>query len=53
MAGVNRNGTVFGNGIQLFGYSEDIEIVRHAKRDFTAVFSTVERDSADMGLLMN
>ena len=52
-AGVHRSGTIFQKSIQLLAYADDIGIIRRTKRDVTAAFSAIERESTKMGLAVN
>ena len=40
--GVHRNGTIFQKSVQLLAYADDIDIIKHSKRDVTAAFSAFE-----------
>ena len=51
--GVHRNGTIFEKSIQLLTYADDIDIIGRSKRDVTANFSAIERQSAKMRLAVN
>ena len=44
-AGVHRNGTIFQKSVQLLAYT--------GKRDVTAAFSAIERESTKMGMAVN
>ena len=52
-AGVHRNGTIFRKSVQLLAYAVDIDIIDRTKRDITAAFSAIERESTKMGLAVN
>lgn len=53
-AGVHRTGTILGNKcVQLLGYADDIDIIGRTKRDVTAAFGAIERESARAGLAVN
>ena len=52
-AGVHRNGTIFFKSVQLLAYADDVDIIGRTKRDVTAAFSAIERESAKMGLVVN
>ena len=52
-AGVYRNGTIFQKSVQLLAYADDIDIIGRTKRDVTAAFSAIERESTKMGLAVN
>ena len=49
----HRSGTIFQKSVQLLAYAVDIDIIRHTKRDVTAAFSAIERESTKMGLAVN
>ena len=44
-AGVHRSGTIFQKSVQLLAYADDIDIIGRTKRDVTAAFSAIERES--------
>ena len=52
-AGVHRNGTIFYKGVQLLAYADDIDIIGRTKRDVTAAFTAIEKESAKVGLAVN
>jgi sorting nexin-29 len=53
-AGVHRGGTILGQKcVQLLGYADDIDIIGRTKRDVTAAFGAIERESARVGLAVN
>ena len=52
-AGGHRNGTIFQKSIQLLEYADDIYIIVHTKRDDTAAFSSIKRESMKTGLAVN
>ena len=52
-AGVHRNGTIFYKSVQLLAYADDIDIIGRCKRDVTAAFSAIEKESAKVGLAVN
>ena len=52
-AGVHRNGTIFYKGVQLLAYADDIDIIGRTKRDVTAAFAAIEKESAKVGLTVN
>ena len=53
-AGVHRSGIIFQKSVQLLVYAEDIDIIGRTKRDVTAAFSAIERESkSKMGLAVN
>ena len=52
-AGVHCNGTIFYKSVQLLAYADDIDIFGCTMRDVTAVFSTIERESAKIRLAVN
>ena len=39
--------------VQLLAYTDDIDIIGRTKRDVTAAFSAIERESTKMGLAVN
>ena len=52
-AGVHRSGTIFQKSIQLLAYTDDIDTIGRTKRNVTAVFSAIERESTKMGMAVN
>ncbi|XP_043065425.1 uncharacterized protein LOC122320881 [Drosophila ficusphila] len=53
-AGVHRTGTILSNRcVQLLGYADDIDIIGRTKRDVTAAFGAIEKESAKVGLAVN
>ncbi|XP_043063529.1 uncharacterized protein LOC122319800 [Drosophila ficusphila] len=53
-AGVHRTGTILTNRcVQLLGYANDIDITDRTKRDVTAAFGTIKKESAKVGLAVN
>ena len=52
-AGVHRNGTIFYKCVQLLAYADDIDIIGRCKRDVTAAFSAIEKESSRVGLAVN
>ncbi|XP_050745358.1 uncharacterized protein LOC127011601 [Drosophila biarmipes] len=52
-AGVHRSGTIFYKSVQLLAYADDIDIIGRSKRDVTAAFSAIEKESAKVGLAVN
>ena len=52
-AGVETSGTIFYKSVQLLAYADDIDIIGTSKRAVTAAFSTIERESAKVGLMVN
>ena len=52
-AGVHRSVTIFQKSVQLLAYADDIDIIGRTKRDVTAAFSAIERESTKMGLAVN
>ncbi|XP_020806218.1 uncharacterized protein LOC110182509 [Drosophila serrata] len=53
-AGVHRTGTILTNRcVQLLGYADDIDIIGRTKRDVTAAFGAIEKESAKVGLAVN
>ena len=51
--GLHRSGTIFQKSVQLLAYADDIDIIGRTKRDVTAVFGAIERQSTKMGLAVN
>ena len=51
-AGLHRNGTIFQKNLQLLAYA-DVDVLGHTKRDVTATFSAIERESTKIGLTVN
>ena len=49
-AGVHRHGTIFQQNVQLLAYANDIDNIGRSKRDATAAFSAIDRESTKMGL---
>ena len=52
-AGVHHNGTIFQKSVKLLAYIDDIHIIGCTKRDVTAAFSAIERESTKMGRAVN
>ena len=52
-AGVHRKGTIFYKGVQILAYADDIYIIRRTRRDVTAAFAAIEKESAKVGLMVN
>ena len=52
-AEVHCNGTIFQKSVQLLACADDIDIIGRTKRDATAAFSAIERESTKMGLAVN
>ncbi|XP_043064519.1 uncharacterized protein LOC122320475 [Drosophila ficusphila] len=53
-AGVHRTGTILTNRcVQLLAYADDIDIIGRTKRDVTAAFGAIEKESAKVGLAVN
>ena len=52
-AGVHRNGTIFQKSVQLLGYADDSDVIECTKRDVTAAFSAIERESTKMVQAVN
>jgi len=53
-AGVHLSGTILSNrSVQLLAYADDIDIIGRTKRDVTAAFNAIERESAKVGLAVN
>ena len=50
---VHRSGTIFQKSVQLLAYADDIDIIGRTKRDVTAAFGAIERESTNMGLAVN
>ena len=50
---MNCNGTIFQKSIRLLAYADYIDIIGHTKRDVTAAFSAIERESTKMDLAVN
>ena len=50
---VHRSGTIFQKSVQLLAYADDIDIIGRTKRDVTAAFGAIERESTKMGLAVN
>ena len=48
-AGVHRSGTIFFKSVQLLAYADDIDIVGLSKRDVTAAFPAIQKESAKVG----
>ena len=49
-AEVHRNGTFLRKSVQLLAYFDYIDIIGRTKRDITATFSAIERESSKMCL---
>ena len=49
----HRNGTIFQKRVQLLTYAEDIDIIGRIKRDVTAAFSSIKRESIKIDLAVN
>ena len=47
-AGVHRCGTIFQKSVQLLAYANDIDIIGRTKRNVTAAFGAIERESTKM-----
>ena len=47
------NGTISQKSIHLLAYSDDIDIKGHIKRDITAAFSAIERETTKMSLAVD
>ena len=41
-------GTIFQKSVQLLVYTDDLNIIERTKRDVTAAFSTIDRESSKM-----
>ena len=52
-ASVHRNDTIFQKSVQLLAYADNIDIIGRTKRDITAVFIAIERESTKIGLAVN
>ena len=52
-AGVYRSDTIFQKSVQLLAYADDIDIKGRTKRDVTAAFGAIERESTKIGLAVN
>ena len=50
---VHRTGTIFQKSFQLLAYADDIDIKGRTKRDVTAAFNAMGRQSTKMGLAAN
>ena len=46
---MHHNGTIFRKTVQLLAYTNEIDIIGRSKRDITAAFSAIERESTEMG----
>ena len=51
--GVHRSGTIFQKSVQLLAYAHDIDIIGRTKRDVTATYGAIERDSTKISLAVN
>ena len=47
-ARVHRNDTIFQKSVRLLAYADDIDSIGRTKRDVTAAFSTIERESKSL-----
>ena len=52
-AGVHCSGTIFQKIVHLLAYADDIDIIGRTKRDVTAAFGAIERESTKMGLAVS
>ena len=52
-AEAHRSGTIFQKSVQLVAYADDIDIIGRTKRNVTAAFSAIERESTKIGLAVN
>ena len=39
--------------VQLLAYADDIDIIRHGKRDVNVAFAAIEKESAKVGFAVN
>ena len=51
--GEHRSGSIFQKSVQLLAYADDIDIIGCTKRDVTATFSAIGRESTKMELGVN
>ena len=51
--GVHRSGTIFQKSVHLLAYSDDIDKIERTKRDVTATFSAIGRESTKVDLAVN
>ena len=51
--GVHRSGTIFNKNVQLHAVADDIDIIERFKRDVTATFSVIQKESEKVGLMVN
>ena len=52
-ARVYRSGSIFQKSVQLLANADDIDIIGRTKRDVTAAFGAIVRESTKMGLAVN
>ena len=50
---MHRKDTIFQKSVQLLAYVDNIGIVWRTKRDITAAFKAIERESIKIGLAVN
>ena len=51
--GVHRSATIFNKSVQLLAYADDINIIGRCKHAVTADFSTIQKESEKVDLMVN